>query len=456
MTDFSKLDLPAAMLRNLAELGFAQMTPVQDQSIPHILQNRDVVVQAKTGSGKTAAFGIGVVHKLNPSSSEVQSLILCPTRELADQVTKELRRIARCIANIKILTLCGGTSLGPQLASLKHGAHIVVGTPGRILKHLEIGSLTLDSLDTLVIDEAHRMLDMGFIDDIKTTISYAPHKRQTLLYSATYPPKIMRLSSDIQENPIHIKTITEDTQTDINEHFYKCPAEEKLAATIKLIGHYKPENVMLFVNLKVEVEEIAAKLRNKGIDALGIHGDLEQYERTDQLVQFSNKSCSVLVATDMAARGLDIAKLSMVINYDLPHDQAVYTHRIGRTGRAGSEGISATLYLPKQTRVDEYRNDTRLFEKLEDLDSPKKPELRAPNITLVIEGGKKKKVRPGDILGALTGGNGIDGAAIGKIDIYENQSYVALDKRLAKQANTKLKQLKIKGRNFNTWVLYQR
>ncbi len=454
--DFSCLPLAKEMLHNLKELGFNAMTPVQAESLPHILKNCDVIAQAKTGSGKTAAFGIGLLNKLDVKKFRVQSLILCPTRELADQVTKELRRLARTTHNVKILTLCGGAAFGPQYGSLLHGAHIVVGTPGRVLQHLDKKYLSLADLDTLVLDEADRMLDMGFIDEIKRVIGHAPPKRQTLLFSATYPARIMALSSAIQKNALNIQTIAAEQANKITEYFYDVGHHDKLAMLIKAIAHHQPQNILVFCNTKVQVDDLAADLSAAGISALAIHGDLEQYERTDVLVRFANKSCSVLIGTDVAARGLDIKELEMVVNFDLPQDEVTYTHRIGRTGRAGKEGLAVTLFTTRQApAMAGYRNETRRFAAIDSLNEVADFTLVPPNRTIVLEGGKKDKLRPGDILGALTGDAGIAGKYVGKIDIYARQSYVAIEHSLVAKAYAYLKKGKIKGRTFPVWVFGQ-
>lgn len=451
---FSTLPLSKAMLHNLNELGFEGMTPVQEESLPEILKGRDIIAQAKTGSGKTAAFGIGLLHKLDVKKFKVQALVLCPTRELADQVAKELRRLGRGTHNIKILTLCGGMPFGPQLGSLRHGAHILVGTPGRVLAHLTKGSLSLDALETLVLDEADRMLDMGFIEEIDNLISHAPTERQTLLFSATYPDQIMQLSASIQKDAINIQTITEESANKISECFYAVEKDEKLAALSNLLAKHNPETTIVFCNTKLETQDIASHLRAEGIDALAIHGDLEQVQRNDVLVQFSNRSCSVLVATDVAARGLDIKELAMVVNYDLPKDEATYTHRIGRTGRAGESGLAFTLYDEEDAREAAfYQNGVRVFEDAKTLPKAEGFTLKPPNVTLVIEGGKKDKVRPGDILGALTGEAGIEGKYVGKIDIYDRQAYVAIDRTKVYEAHKQLQKGNIKGRKFDVWVL---
>ncbi len=447
---FSSLTLPSELLHNLNELGYTQMTPIQAESLPLILANRDVIAQAKTGSGKTAAFGLGLVMKLQVKQFEVQSLVLCPTRELADQVAKELRRLARYQHNVKVLTLCGGAAFGPQLGSLRHGAHIVVGTPGRVLEHLKKGSLQLKALNTLVLDEADRMLDMGFIEEIEKVISYAPAKRQSLLFSATFPEKIELLSDSIQQEAVRVSVQETEQPPAISEHFYQ--TDHKLETLIGILAKYRPETCIVFANTKVHTQQIAEDLRKCHIDALAIHGDLEQYERTDVLVQFMNRSCPVLVATDVAARGLDIKDLELVVNYDMPHTMATYTHRIGRTGRAGKEGLACSLYS-SAAEIQEYEGAKYIFESQADLPDTGEFRLQPLNVTLVIEGGKKEKMRPGDILGALTGDAGLPSDAIGKIDIYEKQSYVAIKADHIHKAHKQLKQGKIKGRKFSVWIL---
>ncbi len=453
-TKFSNLNLPKEMLHNLNEIGYTEMTPIQAESLPFILDGKDVIAQAKTGSGKTAAFGIGLLNKLNVKKFRVQSLILCPTRELADQVAKELRVLARYTHNVKILTLCGGAAFGPQLGSLRHGAHIIVGTPGRILKHLNKETLNLENLETLVFDEADRMLDMGFIEEIEQVLEYAPNKRQTLLFSATYTDEILGISAKIQNDAISVKTVSTESVNKIVERFYEAPNDDKLETLVKIFSTYKPENIIVFTNTKIEAKEVAEALQKRKIDALAIHGDLEQYERNDVLVQFANKSCPVLVATDVAARGLDIKELSMVVNYDIPHTEETYTHRIGRTGRAGKEGIAITLYgeYEIQNALD-YKNEKRIFAETDTLKSTQGFEMKPQFVTLVIEGGKKDKVRAGDLLGALTGDAGLKGSSIGKIDIYERQSYVAIERKFIDEAHKKLQNGKIKGKKFSVWIL---
>ncbi|MGQ4002786.1 ATP-dependent RNA helicase DbpA [Francisellaceae bacterium CB299] len=452
--NFSDLSLSQEMLHNLNKIGYKQTTPVQAATLPHILKGRDVIAQAKTGSGKTAAFGIGLLTKLQVKKYCVQTLVLCPTRELADQVAKELRVLARFADNIKILTLCGGTAFRPQEDSLRHEAHIIVGTPGRVLKHLDKNTLNLKDVDTLIFDEADRMLDMGFIDDIEKVLAYTPKNRQTLLFSATYTDEIRAISDKFQSNAMSIKTTDTEVANKITEVFYEVKEASKFNALVNVLSTYQPENVIIFTNTKAEANELAQSLKNHNIDALATHGDLEQYERNDVLVQFANKSCRILIATDVAARGLDIKELAMVINYDIPHNEETYTHRIGRTARAGQKGIAITLYNSNRSfKALNYQTKTTLYEDSNTLKTVQDFEMKPLYKTLVIEAGKKDKLRPGDLLGALTGDVGVAGNTIGKIDIYDRQSYVAIDGTLINSVHKKLSNGKIKGKKFPVWLL---
>jgi ATP-dependent RNA helicase DbpA len=304
---FSTLPLPPAALANLAQLGYQQMTPIQAATLPLALAGKDLIAQAKTGSGKTAAFALALLAKLNPKQFAVQALVLCPTRELAEQVTQEVRRLARAEENIKVLTLCGGATMRPQLASLEHGAHVVVGTPGRIMDHLERGSLRLDSLKTLVLDEADRMLDMGFFDDISVVAKQCPKARQTLLFSATYPDGIVKLSQAFMREPQEVKLLAQHSSKKIRQRFYEVKEDERLHAVSMLLNHYRPASTLAFCNTKQQCRDLIEVLRAQGFSALELHGDLDQRDRDQVLVRFANGSTSVLVATDVAARGLDIA-----------------------------------------------------------------------------------------------------------------------------------------------------
>jgi ATP-independent RNA helicase DbpA len=449
---FSSLPLLPALQSNLQGLGFEQMTPIQAQSLPLILEGRDLIAQAKTGSGKTAAFGLGLLHNLDVSRLAPQALVMCPTRELADQVAQELRRLVRLIPNVKILTLCGGAAARPQAESLARGTHLVVGTPGRIKDHLERGSLDLSELKTLVLDEADRMVDMGFHDDIVTIASHCPTKRQTLLFSATYPDNIRKLSARFLRNPAEVKVETQHGGDRIEQVFYEIDEAERLDAVVTLLAHFRPSSALAFCNTKVRSQKLVERLRSAGISAQALNGDLEQRERDEILIQFANQSCAVLVATDVAARGLDIQNLGAVINVDVTKDTEVHIHRIGRSGRGDEKGLALSLCSPEEMRwatlIEQYQGAPLKWADLRSLRPKSDRPLRASMITLCIQGGKKDKLRPGDLLGALTGEGGLPFDQVGKINITESNAYVALSRESAKKAFARLSNGNIKGRRF--------
>ena len=428
------------------------MTPIQAQSLPLILQGKDLLGQAKTGSGKTAAFGLGVLNQIDIKSYAIQAMVLCPTRELADQVCKEIRRLARGIPNVKVLSLCGGVSIGPQIGSLEHGAHIVVGTPGRIEDHLRKRTLKLDGLKMLVLDEADRMLDMGFNEAITNIAKQMPRDRQTLLFSATYPSTIKKLSQSFQRNPESVRIENKQESSDIKQLFFEVNKRQRSEAVIALLAKYQPESSLVFCNTKQKCQDICDDLRQQGVIALALHGDLEQRDRDRVMVRFANRSCSVLVATDVAARGLDVKGLDAVINLELSRDPEVHVHRIGRTGRAGEQGLALSIYTPEQTgllnAIEDYLGVAPEIVSGDELDFDARVKLFPPMVTLVIDGGKKDKLRPGDVLGALTGELGIDGSEVGKIDISHFATCIAIKRESAKLAMKALENGKIKGRQF--------
>ena len=452
-TDFSSLNLNADLLKNLSSLGYQTMTPIQALSLPDIISGKDVIGQGKTGSGKTAAFGLGLLEKLNVKRFRIQSLILCPTRELADQVAKEIRKLARAIHNIKVLTLCGGTPFGPQIGSLEHGAHIIVGTPGRVEEHVIKGTLKLNDLEILILDEADRMLEMGFQAALDNIVERSPKKRQTLLFSATYPQQIQTIAKNIMINPVIAKVESTHDDSSIKQHFYKVEdTEQRLLAVRLLLMSHNPQSAVIFCNTKKETQEVADQLDDYGFSVLALHGDLEQRDRDQTLLRFSNKSVAVLVATDVASRGLDIDDLDAVINYHIARDSEIHVHRIGRTGRAGSKGIACSLFSDKESYkvglLEDYLDQVIDGEPLPDLSVLDKAPISGQMATIQIDGGKKQKVRPGDILGALTGENGIKGTQVGKINVLDNWAYVAVEKSVLKIALRKLEKGKLKGRNF--------
>tara|TARA_R110000772_G_scaffold99217_2_gene199010 strand:- start:5778 stop:7157 length:1380 start_codon:yes stop_codon:yes gene_type:complete len=450
--EFSSLGLEPALLDNLQSMGFSQMTEIQAGTLPAILAGRDVVAKAKTGSGKTAAFGLALLHNLDVKRFRVQALVMCPTRELAEQVALEIRRLGRGIHNIKVLTLCGGTPMGPQIGSLEHGAHIIVGTPGRIMDHLYKRRLDLSEVNTLVLDEADRMLDMGFEDEMDAVIKSVPQHRQTLLFSATYPESIAKISGQVQKNPLEVTVeSTHDTET-IEQLFFEVEDTHRTKAVAALLSHYQPESAIVFCNTKIACQEVADELQSLGVSVLALHGDLEQRERNQVLVRFSNKSVSVLVATDVASRGLDIKEVNAVISYHITPDPEVHIHRIGRTGRADAKGVALTLVAPDEmaraNAIEDYQQAKIKWTGIQAMRFHANRLIQPVYSTLCVDGGKKSKLRPGDILGALTKEAEIPGDDIGKIHITEFHAYVAVKLRSVKRAMRQLGEGKIKGRKF--------
>ncbi|MBT4793092.1 MAG: ATP-dependent RNA helicase DbpA [Halobacteriovoraceae bacterium] len=449
---FNQFSLTHALLDNLDELKFHSMTPIQAQSLGYILENKDVIGQAKTGSGKTAAFGLGILNSLDTSTPKITGLILCPTRELAEQVAKEIRTLARKMKNVKILTICGGVQEIHQEKSLQHGAHIIVGTPGRVLRLLRKNLLDFSYVKTFVLDEADRMLDMGFYDDIRNIEEHLPLKKQTLLFSATYPPEIGQLSQGIQKDAIEVKVDTEHEENIIAQYFYEVARhQDKKEALLKVLGHYKPDRLIVFCKTKQITDDVAKFLNRHEIFAAAIHGDLGQNERTTVLTKFTNRSLSVLVATDVAARGLDIEDLAAVINFDLPADPEIYIHRIGRTGRAGLKGSAFSFFVAKNIyKLESIEDYTQRQYKVEDLNTIElsKYEQVPPMKTMYVGGGKKNKLRPGDLLGAIVGVGKVDSSDVGNISVFNILSYVAIKSDKIEQVITNLQSGTIKNKKF--------
>ncbi len=456
-TTFASLSLAASSLENLTQLGYTQMTSIQAASLPLTLAGRDLIAQASTGSGKTAAFGIPLVEKLDAVQFDAQALVLCPTRELADQVTQEIRRLARAVGNIKVVTLCGGVALRGQTQSLEHGAHVVVGTPGRIMDHLERGSLSLQGLKMLVLDEADRMLDMGFFDDIAKVARQCPKDRQTLLFSATYPEGIAKLASQFMREPQTVKVQAQHDAQKIKQVCYEVSNSERLHAVSQLLNHFRPESTLAFCNTKQQCRDLVAVLQAQGFSALALFGELEQRERDQVLVQFANRSCSVLVATDVAARGLDVANLEAVINVDVTPDPEVHIHRIGRTGRGDAEGLALSLVSMDEMgyvgRIELLQNRESTWAPLSSLTPAAGGALQPPMATLQIVGGRKEKIRAGDVLGALTGEAGFAKEQVGKINVNEFSTYVAVTRDIAREAVKRLSAGRVKGKTVKVRLL---
>ena len=453
-SNFSSLPIIPQTLEALEGLGFSGMTSVQAESLPLILARKDVIIQAQTGSGKTAAFGIGLLNHLNPRFFGVQALVMCPTRELAEQVGQTIRQLASRMPNIKTVLLCGGKPFGPQRDSLSHGAHVVVGTPGRIEDHLKKGNLELKGVKTFVLDEADRMLDMGFAEVMANITQRLPKDRQTILMSATFPDDIKQISRSLQRNPVQVTIDDQLTHADdvLEQLFFEIAKHERETALLAVFEHYRPKNAMVFCNTKKQCSDVASFLCEHDIEAIALHGDLDQRERDQVLLQFANGSCPVLVASDVAARGLDIPALEMVVNVDLPRDADTYVHRIGRTGRAGEKGKAFSLVTPADTHrlrvIEDHLETPCICDVLASLDRDPNYELKGDFVTVQLDAGRKQKVRPGDILGALTGDAALPGDQIGKIMILDYSSFVAIQRPALRQAMNYLSDGKVKGRKI--------
>ena len=452
MNEFTTLALSPGLLQGVEAAGYLQMTPIQADSLPAILAGRDVIAQAPTGSGKTAAFGLGLLQRLDPTLIRAQALVLCPTRELADQVAKQLRRLASGIPNLKILVLTGGMPLAPQLASLTHDPHVVVGTPGRIQELLRKKALHLGGVRTLVLDEADRMLDMGFEEPIREIIGKTPKERQSLLFSATFPDAIREIGRSSMRDPLEVTAAGVVEQPVVVQRFYEVDLARKQTALAGLLFEQRPESCVVFCNTRRDVDEVAASLQHFGFSALPLHGDMEQRDRDEVLVRFANRSCNVLVASDVAARGLDIDDLATVVNYELPTDPDVYLHRIGRTGRAGRGGEVLSLCTPREISrahdLEQRQGAPLQWHRVVPVAPAARSAPLAAMSTLRIDAGRTDKLRPGDVLGALTGDAGLPANAIGKIDIFATRSYVAIARAQANNALARLNAGKIKGKNF--------
>ncbi len=457
---FASLALSPELIAVAEELGYEQMTPIQAQGIPLLLAGKDLVGQAKTGSGKTAAFALPILQNLKLDKRAVQALVLCPTRELCAQVARVFRQLGRKQAGLHVLIASGGTPVRIQITALERGAQIVVGTPGRLLDLLRRRALKLGSVATAVLDEADRMLDMGFAEEMDQILKVLPRPLQTAFFSATFPDSIEEMSRTHQRDAVRVTIDEPEEETPtIRQRVLATEPADKLRAFYRVLADHPHESALVFCNLKATVAELTTTLARAGVSTDCLHGDLEQFERDRVMAMFRNRSVRVLVATDVAARGIDVADLDLVVNYDLPAQADIYTHRIGRTGRAGKAGLAVSLV----TRRDERRLDAieeRLGGPLDCMasnmdDDRDMAELvrkfaRAADMdTVHIAGGRKDKVRPGDILGALTGeAGGLSGDQIGKIEIHDRHAYVAVARKVSRRAVESLNNGRIKGRRF--------
>ena len=452
---FSSLPIRAELLQALESVSYDRMTAVQADSLGPILDGRDLLAQAETGSGKTAAFAIGILNSLNINMFKTQALVICPTRELSDQVAAEIRRLAIVLSNTRVVTLCGGKPMHDQLTSLSREPHIVVGTPGRLIAHLNKGTLRLENVATLVLDEADRMFDMGFFDDITRIIDSTEDDKQTLLFSATYPEEILGVSKAVQKDPVKVTVKPTATTANINQHFVFAKDEHKIDSLLRALGKYRPDNAIIFCNRRQTVQDLCETLLSKGFAAKALHGDMEQRDRDEAITLFTNNSATLLVATDVAARGLDITALSAVINYDFALTPDSHIHRIGRTGRAGLEGTALTLVHPDETHrvraLEDYAKMEISFGELRASDITDEKPLAPTTSTILLNAGKKDKIRPGDIVGVLTAHPEIGQDDIGKIKVQAKISFVAITKNKAGLAlkilnNEKIKRCKTRPR----------
>jgi len=438
-------------------MGFEEMTPIQVKGLPFMLEGIDVIGQAKTGSGKTAAFGLALLNQIDPTLLSTQALVLCPTRELADQVAAELRRLAQRMSHTRILTLCGGRPYRDQLLALEHGNHVVVGTPGRIGKHIRKRSLRLSHLSVFVLDEADRMMDMGFVEQVMDILYHAPVERQTLLFSATFPKEIQVLSRSIQRDPQTVVVESTVATTLLKQLVFDCGHHQRRELVADLLAHYRPQNALVFAETRDDCDRLADFLCDRGAMALPLHGMMEQRDRDDMLVQFGNGSASVLVATNVAARGLDIKALPMVIISELSREAESHLHRIGRTGRAGEEGIALSVVeMPREGgRLDKI--ERLLGHPIPRGETPPSSNdlsfLRPDVRTLLILAGKADKIRKGDVLGALVKDAGIPVEMIGRIDLMAKACAVAINHAFADQALDHLREGRIKNRRLRARLI---
>ena len=457
--DFASLSLAPSLLKVVAEIGYDVPTPIQVESIPVMLAGKDLIGQSKTGSGKTAAFALPILQALELDPRRLQALVVCPTRELCAQVAREIRKLGRGHRGLQVAVLSGGEPIRHQINTLKGGAHVAVGTPGRLLDHLKRDSLNARGITTVVLDEADRMLDMGFGPDVEKILKALPRSRQTVLFSATFPESIEAMSRAHQREVVRV-TIREPEQK-IRQLKVTAPRGQKLQALYSVLSQYPHESALIFCNFKATVAEVAQKLVYEGASVECLHGDLEQYDRDQVLARFRNQSVRLLVATDVAGRGIDVEGLDLVINYELPAQPETYVHRIGRTGRAGNLGLAISLASARDSSKIEAIE--RLLEvRLEPADGLEASEnsdssslARAAKMdTILISGGRKDKIRPGDILGALTGeAGGLRGEDIGKIEIHDRLAYVAVDTRVSRDAAKSLNSGRIKRKRFRATLI---
>ncbi len=517
---FHELEIQEELMKAITDMGFEEATPIQGKAIPVILEGRDIVGQAQTGTGKTAAFAIPMLQNIDKNEKNVQAVVLCPTRELAIQVAEEIRKLCKYMHGIKILPVYGGQDIVKQIRSLKAGVQVVIGTPGRVMDHMRRKTVKLGNIKMVILDEADEMLNMGFRDDIETILKDTPAERQTVLFSATMPKPIMDIAKTYQKNAQIIKVVKKElTVTNIEQYYFEVRPKNKEEILSRLIDIYNPKLSIIFCNTKKKVDELVSALQGRGYFAEGLHGDLKQQQRDRVMNGFRNGKTEILVATDVAARGIDVDDVDIVFNYDLPQDDEYYVHRIGRTGRAGKTGMAFSFVMGKEVyklkdiqrycktkiiakpipslndvantkidnifkKIDEIIKDEDLsqmisiiekrvndddftamdiasaFLKLtlgtQDTQSAENPYddygdtgAEQGMVRLFINVGKKQKVRPADILGAIAGETGIPGKLVGTIDMYDKYTFVEVPKEVASDVLHAMASAKIKGKSIN-------
>jgi len=443
------------------ELGYDQPTPIQVEAIPLLLAGKDLVGHSKTGSGKTAAFALPILQNIVLATRTLQALVVCPTRELCAQVAREIRTLGRKHDGLVVLTVSGGEPIRTQVNALDRGVHVAVGTPGRLLDHLGRGTVNMEAITTLVLDEADRMLDMGFQADVEKILGALPTSRQTAFFSATFPGSIEAMSRAYQRDAVKVTIgAPEQATPEIRQLSLAVDTNTKHDALHWILGEYPHDSALVFCNLKATVTELTRALTSSDISVDCLHGDLDQFHRDQVLAKFRNQSVRVLVATDVAGRGIDVEDLDLVINYEMPEQAKIYLHRIGRTGRAGKLGIAVSLVTSRDRRrlaaIEDLAGSR--MERLARLPvgetETKAPPRSARMNTIMISGGRKDKLRPGDILGALTGeAVGLDAADVGKIEIHDRYSYVAVSKRSSRAAAKGLSLGRIKRKRFRVTLV---
>ena len=518
---FDELDLYPQVLRAIKEMGFEEATPIQSQAIPVVMSGVDVIGQAQTGTGKTASFGIPVLHKVDPNNKKTQVIILSPTRELAIQVSEEIRKLSKYMHGVKILPVYGGQDINRQIKALKGGAQIIIGTPGRVMDHLRRKTIRCEAVNTIVLDEADEMLNMGFREDIETILEYIPEEgRQTVLFSATMPKPILDITKKYQHDAVTIKVVKKElTVPSIEQYYYDVKRKDKTEVLTRLLDYYNPKLSLVFCNTKKMVDELSEELKSRGYMAEGLHGDMKQAQRDRVMKAFRSGRVEILIATDVAARGIDVDDVDVVFNYDLPQDEEYYVHRIGRTGRAGREGVALSFVSGKEAYklkdIERYCKTKIKAKPIPSMDDVKNTKLEAifSNIKETIEAGglsdmveavedrlnmedytcldvaaallkmvvgdsledreeleqvhydldadrrgmvrlfinvgKKDKIKPANILGAITGESGIPGKLVGSIDMLDNYTFVEVPSKYADAVLLAMENVTIKGRKIN-------